>query len=246
MLYVTHVDWALYCDHYDMEVLSYNGGWRFRGAVGLFKEYIDKWSKIKAESKGGLREIAKLHLNSLYGKFATNPNVTSKFPVFDPKTRRVKYVRGEDERRDPVYTPMGTFITSYARNFTIRAAQEHYEVFAYADTDSLHLMQDVEPEALDVHPNRLGAWKHEYDFDAAFYIRAKAYLERHSDTPENRAHGLKPGSYTIRIAGLPEHVSGALTFDDVREGAVIEGKLTPKTVEGGVILVDTPFKLKLS
>lgn len=233
VLMLTNVDFALYQEHYDITVLSYNGGWRFRGKQGMFKNFIDKWSEIKAKSKGGLREIAKLHLNSLYGKFATNPLVTGKKPVLEKG--RVVYKRLDDDYRNPVYTPMGVFITSYARNLTIRAAQTHYGAFAYADTDSLHLLIDDEPEALDIHPHRMGAWKHEYDFDAAFYIRAKAYLERHDD-----------GTYTNRIAGLPEKLSGALTFDDLKDGAVIQGKLTPKSVPGGVVLVDTPFKLKLS
>lgn len=232
-LMVTNVDFDLYMDHYDIEVYEWGGGWRFRAATYLFTKYIDKWSQIKAESSGGLREIAKLHLNSLYGKLASNPSVASKFPYLRDDGR-VAWRRGPDELRDPVYTPAGVFITSYARDLTIRAAQSYYPVFAYADTDSLHLLIDDEPEMLDIHPHRMGAWKHEYDFEAAFYIRAKAYLERHAD-----------GTYTNRIAGLPEPVSSKLTFDDVRDGAVIEGKLTPKIVPGGVVLKDTPFELKL-
>ena len=229
---LTNIDFALYNDHYDMKILEYGGGWRFRAQVGMFEKYIDKWSKIKAESTGGLRELAKLMLNSLYGKFASNPNVTSKYP--DMVDGRVVYKRGEENTRNPVYTPVGVFITSYARNLTIRAAQEHYDVFAYADTDSLHLLTDTTPPSLDIHPHRMGAWKHEYDFDAAFYIRPKAYLERHAD-----------GTYTNRIAGLPEKISSALTFDDMVHDKVINGKLTPKSVPGGIVLTDTPFKLKL-
>lgn len=232
-LMMTNVDFTLYSEHYNIQVLSYNGGWRFRAKVGMFQKFIDKWSEIKANSTGGMRELSKLMLNSLYGKFATNPLVTGKMPIL--KDGHVSYKRLDDDYRDPVYTPMGVFITSYARDLTIRAAQQHYDCFAYADTDSLHLLCDHEPELLDVHPTKLGAWKHEYDFDAAFYIRAKAYLERHSD-----------GTYTNRIAGLPERLSGALTFDHLTEGAVVEGKLTPKNVPGGIVLVETPFKLKLS
>lgn len=65
-LMVSNVDWALYNDHYDIDVLAYGGGWSFRAARGMFDNYIDKWSEVKAKEKGGKREIAKLHLNSLY------------------------------------------------------------------------------------------------------------------------------------------------------------------------------------
>lgn len=244
---VTNVDWQLYNDHYDIEVLAYGGGWRFRGAKGMFDKYIDKWSEVKAKEKGGKREVAKLHLNSLYGKFASNPNVTSKIPVFEEGI--VKLKRGNPETRDPVYTAAGVFITAYARDITIRSAQANYESFAYADTDSLHLLRDTVPDSIDVHPTRLGAWKFEYKFNAAFYIRPKAYLERkeyenvHKD--ECKSDCEQQHNYENRIAGLPTEVSGTLTFDDLHDGMVLHGKLVPKVVPGGVVLKDMPYELKL-
>jgi hypothetical protein len=231
-LMVTNVDWALYNDHYDITVLAYGGGWRFRAVDGMFDSYIDKWTEVKVRETGGKREIAKLHLNSLYGKFASNPNVTSKIPIL--KDGVVKLVRGNPETRPPVYTAAGVFITAYARDITIRSAQANYDVFAYADTDSLHLLRDTVPESIDVHPTKLGAWKFEYAFQHAYYIRAKAYLEQKID-----------GTYENRIAGLPIEVSAALTFDDLVDGKVLHGKLNPKVVPGGVVLKDVPFELKL-
>lgn len=231
-LMVTNVDLDLYMEHYDMQILEYGGGWKFRATVGLFDKYIDKWSEVKMNSVGGQREIAKLHLNSLYGKFASNPNVTGKIPVLDDG--RVRFVRGEDERRPPVYTAVGVFVTSYARDLTIRAAQANYDVFAYADTDSLHLLTPDVPDSIDLDPVRMGAWKLEYKFDAAYFIRAKAYLERKHD-----------GAYKVAFAGLPESVSSMLTFDDLEDGRVLWGKLSPRSVPGGVVLEDVPYTLKL-
>lgn len=247
-LSVSNVDWDLYNDHYDITVIAYGGGWRFRATTGMFDTYIDKWSEIKAKEKGGKREIAKLHLNSLYGKFASNPNVTGKIPIF--KDGVVKLVRGNPETRPPVYTAAGVFITAYARDITIRAAQANYSVFAYADTDSLHLLQDEIPSALNVHPTELGAWKFEYAFENAYYIRAKAYLERRDSVnvhEDECADDCKIAhNYVNRIAGLPLSVSSTLTFDDLVEGKVLHGKLNPKVVPGGVVLRDIPFELKLS
>ena len=241
-LVVTNVDWELYNEHYDIEVYEYGGGWSFYAARGMFDEYIDKWSEVKANSTGGRRELAKLHLNSLYGKMATNPNVTSKIPELDLESDTVKMFRGAPEVRKPVYTAAGVFITSWARAHTIREAQANYDRFAYADTDSLHLMNegatdfggivDVIPGTLDVHDTKLGAWAFEYAFESAVFIRAKAYMER-----------LYDGSYVTRIAGLPTNVGERLTFDDVFNGNVIHGKLLPRVVPGGVVLVDTPYKL---
>ncbi|QXG07811.1 DNA polymerase [Curtobacterium phage Reje] len=245
-LWVTNVDWELWNDHYDIEVYAYNGAWAFRGAQGLFDDYINKWMEVKARSVGGRREIAKLHLNSLYGKFASNPDVTGKYPVLE--NDHVAFKIGEEERRAPVYTAMGSFITAYARRLTITAAQDNYDTFAYADTDSLHLLRRDTPTTLDVHPTKLGAWKFEYAFQEALYVRAKFYLERKSD-----------GTYVNRAAGIPESVSELLTFDDVFHGNVIgrewvqartgdprrSAKLQPHNVHGGVVLRDTDWTINI-
>lgn len=244
-LMVTSVDWELYNLHYDIDVISYGGGWLFRGVEGLFDNYIDKWSEIKANETGGKREIAKLHLNSLYGKFASNPNVTPKIPVLEDGI--VKLKRGKDETRPPVYTAVGSFITAYARELTITSAQENYETFAYADTDSLHLLTTSIPTTLEVHPTKLGAWKFEYGFENSFYIRPKAYLERLPGIEEFcDDHDCKiRHNYVTKIAGLPENVSNKIGFEDLIDGKVFEGKMNPKAVPGGVILKKVPFELKL-
>lgn len=228
----TNVDFDLWNDHYDLEIYSYNGGWQFRQVEGVFDEYINKWSKIKSESNGGLRAIAKLHLNSLYGKFATNPDVTPKIPTLENGI--VKLVRGSEELREPVYTAVGAFVTAYARDLTIRAAQDHYDVFAYADTDSLHLLVDKDPETLDIDPNRMGAWKHESSWDAGMFIRAKCYIER-----------IDGKHYEAHVAGLPAQIAEQLTFDDFMQRSEFEGKLIPMRVSGGVVLTNTTFTLNV-
>jgi len=226
----TNVDLALWQDQYDMDILSWEGTWYFRGVTGLFNEFIDKWMHIKATSTGGLRLIAKLQLNSLYGKFATNPNVTGKVPVMEDNIVHLR--TGAEEMRDPVYTPMGVFITAYARDVTIRAAQANYDTFAYADTDSLHLFTKDHAD-LDIDPSKLGAWKHEMDFDKAIYVRPKVYTEQDATT----------GKLTTHIAGLPVSVQSQVGFDDYFNGHVFTGKLSPKVVPGGVVLVDIDWKL---
>lgn len=231
-LMCTNVDFDLWSDHYDIDVLAWNDGWLFKGSVGLFEDYISKWSEVKMTSTGGKREIAKMHLNTLYGKFATNPKVASKIPYLDED--RVKFETGPQEMRAPVYTAMGVFITAYARDKTIRAAQANYDVFAYADTDSLHLLTDELPADLDIHDTKMGSWALEYRFESAYFIRPKAYLQRKPD-----------GTYKNAIAGLPVATTRKMTFDHVFDGAMISGKLRPKTVPGGVVLLPEEFRLKL-
>lgn len=243
----TNVDLALWEDHYDMEILSYNGGWLFKGQKGFFCEYIDKWMEVKANNDGGLRVLAKLHLNSLYGKFGSNPDRSGKVPVFEDDI--VKLKAGPEDSVDPVYTAMACFVTAYARDVTIRAAQDNYATFAYADTDSLHLLRDTDPEGLWVDPNALGAWKFEYSFTRALFLRAKSYIEHmapvHWHEEEKCKHDTHAAGcqYETHIAGMPVVLTEKMTIEDFIPGKRFPGKLNPKRVPGGIVLEDVGFTL---
>ena len=142
-LILTSIDLKLFLDHYNVYDMEYIDGWKFQQAEGIFVQYIDKWSanKINAKKDGnaGLYTISKLFLNSLYGKFATRLEAVSKAPVLDEEGI-VHYKLLEPETKKGVYIPVGVFVTSYARNVTIRSAQKVFDRFVYADTDSLHLI----------------------------------------------------------------------------------------------------------
>lgn len=239
----TNIDFDLWQKHYDIGVHDYNGVFYFRGQTGLFKTYIDKWSTIKAEATGGIRAIAKLQLTSLYGKFGTNPNVTPKIPIMGDEDF-VRLVIGEEQTREPVYTAMAVFVTAYARSITITAAQEHYDNFAYADTDSLHLIGDSSAN-LYVHPTELGAWKHEYDFTSAYYLRAKGYTEfKKQHHTSNAVNEFWVSELETHIAGLPVPVAKKVRYHHYETANTeLSGKLTPHRVPGGVVLVDTKFNL---
>lgn len=230
----TNVDLALWEEHYDLEILAYNGGWLFHGVTGLFTDYIDKWMAVKATNTGAMRALAKLMLNSLFGKFGTNPCITPKIPVFDDENDVVKLVMGDDDKKDPIYTAMSVFITAYARAVTIGAAQDNYDVFAYADTDSLHLLTLEPPVGLEIDDNKLGTWKKEYEFDEGLFVRAKAYIER-----------LPDGEHVTHVAGLPDRIAHQMTIADFQNGKRFAGKLQPKRVPGGMVLEDVGFTMNM-
>lgn len=230
---ITSVDLETWQEQYDLKIWAINGYWNFKGIEGLFNDYIDKWMAVKANSTGGARTIAKLHLNSLYGKFAKNTDVTGKRPVLDD-TGTVQYVMCDHEESNPVYTAMGAFITAYARQDLIRSAQANYERFLYCDTDSLHLLGEDEPD-LWLHPTELGAWKVEHDgqpFDEAVFLRAKQYCERFGDHDD------------VHIAGLPHEIAVKVHLEDMLHPRTWDGKLVPKRVPGGTVLANTTFTLK--
>ena len=229
--YGTEIDWKLLHEQYKVTVHLWLGGYAFRGKTGLFDRYIDKWAQVKAESVGGMRTQAKFQLNNLWGRFAINPLRAGRLPSID-SGGVVKYALMAQEYDEPAYTPVGVWTTSYARDRVIRAAQSFGDRFLSADTDSCHVI-GTDPGTLEVHETRLGAWKREAIFDRATYLRAKAYAERMSDTGEVEAH----------VAGLPRNLLHGATVEDIVIGAKYSGKLVPRRVPGGVILVSTDFEI---
>lgn len=234
-LCLTSVDLELFFEHYNVFNVVYHCGWCFKSSTILFKDYIDKWYGVKEQATidGNLplRAIAKLMLNSLYGKFAVNPHVTNKIPFLKPDGS-IGYALGDPDTRKPLYIPIGSFITAWARDTTIRAAQKIYPRFLYADTDSLHLIGTDTPENLDISPTRLGAWKLESTFTRAKFLRAKTYIEEIN------------GNLKVTCAGLPESLHDQVTFDNFVKAANYHGKLKPNHVPGGIVLSETDFTIR--
>ena len=254
-LTLTNVDLKLFFENYNVYDLTYHSGWKFKGIKGLFTKYIDYWSEkkinAKKEKNNVLYIISKLMLNSLYGKFGLNPNVQGKYPYLNEEGI-VKYKMYPKEIRDSIYIPVASFITSYARNKTIRTSQaikdytiKNYnkDYYIYSDTDSIHLL-DIDENILktfvDIDDYKLGAWKIESKFIKGKYIRQKCYIELGYDDKLN-----------VTVAGLPKKLGKYITFENFNKGLQIlasdtekEHKLTFKHVKGGVILADTDFSIK--
>jgi hypothetical protein len=254
-LYLTNIDLQLIEEHYHLYDVEYIDGWKFRQARGIFKDFIDKWMYIKTTSDGAIKLLAKLMLNSLYGKFASNPDVTGKVPYLK-EDGSCGFRVGEQEYKDPIYTPMGIFITSWARWTTITTAQKCYDRIIYCDTDSIHLVGADVPDAIKdvVDPDKLGYWKHEGTFKKAKFIRQKTYAEEYFAKEIMKDGKLvkvmcspKEATTTIfdvKCAGMSESIKKHVTFENFKVGFSSFGKLLPKHVNGGVVLIDTEFTIK--
>jgi len=255
-LCLNSVDLKMFFEHYDVYNLEYMSGWKFKATKGLFKDYIDKWSsaKIQAKKDGnhGLYLIAKLFLNSLYGKFGTDITVRSKIPYFNEDDNTVHYYDKDPEIKDGIYIAMASFITSYARQKTIMSAQTIMDNYAsgksniqfiYADTDSLHCVSpDFElPQGLDIDDTKLGAWKYESRFNKGKFLRQKCYIENSTEdiTSDNPEYELK-----VTVAGMPTECHSQVTFKNFKIGASYKGKKQPKIVPGGVVLKEVDFTIK--
>ena len=236
---LTQTDYVLLKEQYDLVDFEILDGCYFEAWSGLFDDYIDKYKQIKMTATGAVRELAKLFLNNLYGKFATSTD--SSFKIAETKEDgRLTFKTVDANDKKPGYIPIGAAITSYSRNFTIRAAQANYHGkdkpgFIYADTDSIHCnLPPEELKGITPHDTEFCCWKLESCWDTAIFTRQKTYIEH--ITHEN----LKPIDspyYNIKCAGMPEKCKNLflLTFDpseeEVEEYQKTKDKLKPEEKE---------------
>ena len=279
-LTLTMTDYTLLLEHYNVKDFEILDGCWFESMIGIFDKYIDYYKQIKQTSKGAIRELAKLFLNNLYGKMASNTDSSFKY-AYIKEDKTLGFITIEEHGKSPGYIPVGTAITSYARNFTIRAAQANYHGkskrgFIYADTDSIHC--DITPEqivGIKVHPTDFCCWKLESRWDFAIFTRQKTYIE-HITHEDNEELQKEKQYYNVKCAGMPEKckalfiksltitqdelkqislkkdktpddfylLEGKKTLNDFDIGLCVPGKLLPKRIRGGTVLMETTYKMR--
>ena len=272
-LVLTMTDYQLLLEHYELVDFEILDGCWFYSEVGIFDEYIGKYKKIKANSEGARRELAKLFLNNLYGKMASSMDSSFKIAYVKPD-KSLGFIPVEAHDKSPGYIPVGAAITSYARNFTIRAAQLNYHGvdkpgFIYADTDSIHC--DINPneiKGIKVHDTDFCCWKLENQWDKAIFTRQKTYIEH---VTHKGFEPIEKPFNLIKCAGMPqkckdlfeisingyspkdgdnyteeeiEFISEKRDIRDFKIGLNIPGKLRPKRIRGGILLVDTSYQMR--
>lgn len=272
------IDFRLFLEHYKVDNFKILDGVYFMAVEGLFDDYIDHYMKMKIEATKDndpvRRQLSKLSLNNLYGKFAANSDSSYKECYIDPETECTEFIDIEAHDKTPGFIAVGAAVTSWARDFTIRAAQKNYKSFRYADTDSLHLELNDNDEVFGIEEDdtALCCWKMENEFSRALFVRAKTYIEYNEEKDD----------YTIKCAGLPQHCKNLFeatirynTYDerlkwlekkketiqgltekekeflshkhfieDLSSNFKIPGKLLPVHVPGGVLLKKVDFTVR--
>lgn len=256
-LTVSCTDYVLITEQYnlvDFEILD--GCW-FYAEKGIFDNYINKYKEIKMNSTGATRTLAKLFLVNLNGKLGASDDSSQKIAYLENDEIHFKYI--EAHNKEPGYIPVGAAITSYARDFTIRAAQKNYygpdkRGFIYADTDSIHC--DLYPEELKgvpTHSTEFNHWKLESSWVMGRFIRQKCYIEY--ITHENLAECVP--YYNVKGSGMKKRVRelfvASITGEDPEKLSPEEhdflydkttGKRIKRTIEDYSAGLEIPGNLK--
>lgn len=246
VLTMTKTDWILFNEHYNIYDLEILDGCWFHTEIGIFDEYINHYMKIKMESTGAKRTLAKLFLNNLYGKEAASSDSSFKV-AYIKESGIVGFIPVKENNKKPGYIPIGSAITSYARNFTIRAAQKNFHGvdkpgFIYADTDSIHCdLKISDIKGCEIDDKNLNKWKLETEWDTAIFTRQKTYIEITNGEFDIKCAGMQPNSKKYFEEGVK---NGRYKLEDFKPGLELPGRLKPKRIKGGIILQEGTYIMK--
>lgn len=217
----------------------------------ILKHKKEKEAAVQAGNKVN-KMIAKIHLNSSYGKFAQrkittktelrkNPDGTVGFSeVQDPKAKAKQH-----------NILIAVFVTAFARDVLLSMIEilkhEPKATFWYCDTDSVHfgysgkldIIKNDEEIFQELHipfdKSRFGMWKPEQHMSAARYLGSKRYWEE--DPVEGSSIIKGAGIQTAGKAYLKQR--GIEAFKYSKETALIVPFTVSRKVKNGVKIYDS-------
>lgn len=263
-LTMTETDFVMFLNHYDVKNFEAIGGCYFKTNSGEFDKYIDYYMDRKMTSRGAKRQIAKLFLNNLYGKLSASRKADNQ--VINDKDLECLHFETMESEKEPGYIAIGAQVTSYSRALIIKYAQTNIDRFIYADTDSLHMIGEEDPDGIPLDDVKLGYWKVESHWNNAIFVRQKTYIEHITDGD---------GYYNVKCCGMTsklkdiisyaledkpinldiaiengyneseiEFINHGMKISDFTHGFEMDGQLKAKRINGGTILQNGKFKIK--
>lgn len=245
-LWLTNFDINLLQTSYDIIDIQLKECYIFESTFGMFNNFIDKHYKIKKNSSGAQRELSKLMLDSLYGRFGIKRDKKMSIPYIENNI--VKYKDGDLLKDKTInYVPLSCFITSIARWYMINLALEiGVNNIIYMDTDSIHINGLDLPQDCPIS-SELGDFKIEAVFKKARYIGLKTYI--HDEYSINNRYSVnysidKNNIVTIvKMCGAPDTVKQNINWTNFNKDTIVFGKPFIKPVEGGNIRLYTTYRI---
>lgn len=193
-------------------------GYEFKKNGFIFKEYIEKKYLEKKASKGAKREIAKLLMNSLYGKFGQRRDEQTYVEISKNEFDRISnehlyetiaivgnsYYKIKEKQNfysDFIHPEIAGLVTSYARTelyewFLMAGLENVY----YCDTDSMIINKEIDAKFIG---SEIGQMKLEANIKEFVALAPKMYSYISKDDMEVRT----------RAKGFPYESIKAFSFN---------------------------------
>lgn len=185
-----------YLSYDTIEILEFDGKY-MKGA----KLYVDNYYNIKKNSKGAVKQGAKLFLNSAYGKLAERVEKVSCHYELSEKGF-MHLIKGEEkiDEKSLMSVLVGSRITALSRVLLMKYIREickgnPKKYFIYCDTDSVHALCNYE----DTDDKELGKMKSEGIYESGKYLAPKTYV-LYNNLEENDKH------YEVHTKGVNTYV----------------------------------------
>lgn len=175
------------------------------------KEYINLFYGIKCNSKGAIKNGAKLFLNSAYGKIAQRvERVICNYVLSDKGYVILEKTGSQEDEKSMLSVVVGSRITSLARVCLMKYIRHICngnvkDNFIYCDTDSVHALTEYK----DTDDKELGKMKNEGVFSKGTYLAPKSYLLYSEKTNKYEVHckGVNTKIVANEIKGQPFEVA---------------------------------------
>ena len=234
--------------------ISISKGYIFEKQLNIFKEYVTDMYNLRQEySKDQpMNLIAKLLLNSLYGRFGMEPQLQnhefcnfSKVMLLTKLDNNLDYIEidkdlffvsytDKDKKANGVSVSVASAVTAYARIYMSQFKNNpNYELY-YTDTDSIFINRELENHLVN---DNLGNMKLEYKFNDAIFLAPKVYAGLTSDNKK-----------ICKVKGYTN--SSDLSLDDfnnlLQKDAILTLEHTKwfrDLVDSNILMKNTPYNL---
>lgn len=253
--WVTSIDYRSIQNYYDIEELEFIEGIIYTSentSNDIFNEYISKWRRIKEqaarEGNAGLKQLAKIMLNSLYGKFAQSIDNIETFFEFGDNGSLTVSEGSFDGKTSLKNMGIAAMITSYAREILLDVANIlSPEEFLYCDTDSIIMTESGWRKIREVKglldKAEFGCWDVEHIVKEVKILHQKCYMITEFEAFQ-RDH--KRERTVVKCAGASEDIKRYIRYDNFNRGETIKGARMKKSKQtiGGITLESRPFSIK--
>jgi len=243
-----NIDFKMFLENYTFSKINFIDGYYFtqaKNGSAIFGDYLNPFLSYMQNLKSSIltadeneklelsnkRNILKILVNGLYGKFATR-STTDDFSHFICKNtfvvKRKIISNTYKESLDIYYLPFAIFITAYAREKMNDAVNKvGFENVINYDTDSIKTLKQLPPDFVS---KSMGSWDYEFTADNMKCVSPKFYAYKIND------------NYTFKIKGVPKSSINKISpqflytnFNNGLEFAVI----FKQRVVGGTLLTNS-------
>lgn len=244
VLTICNFDFDMIQEYYFCDFVFVSGV-GFNTKKNFFKNYCDIFLSIKNSERGIKRNVAKIMLNSPYGKCAMNgKNEIKEYFINEKDIVENNVVGYEFDSESYNYLPIAISICAQARKHLLDTAKKiGFKNVYYMDTDSIKFIND--DIDMEFNDNILGAWKFEGKAELFKTIAPKKYCYYESGKIYFTCAGFSKNVLTEVLAHNTEITyENAIKNMNLFDSGLKLHCLQSKKVSGGRILQDTLKEIK--